>query len=196
MSRIRFASLVGIQLLALGAMALWCASILYLPGETIVLQTWPVDPRSLFTGDYVHLNYEATNLSEHNGVRFASHDFVEGEEVFVLLEKRPDTDDVAAETHHPVAVARTPFDPDEGPCLKARVDWAWGDDLRVEYPVDRYYVDERVAKKWEEAARMGRMNVFVKVDAFGRGAITGVELVPDEDADAWEDFDREDLDRW
>lgn len=31
-------------------------------GEKIVLKTVPVDPRDIFRGDYVHLNYEITNL--------------------------------------------------------------------------------------------------------------------------------------
>jgi uncharacterized membrane-anchored protein len=48
-------------------------------GREITLQTAPVDPRSLFQGDYAILDYEIAALPEH------LRDFPAGSEIFVAL---------------------------------------------------------------------------------------------------------------
>ena len=54
-------------------------------GTDVVLQTVPVDPRSLLQGDYAILDYEIAFL-EGSG-----RDWPMGEQVFVVLEEGSDT---------------------------------------------------------------------------------------------------------
>jgi uncharacterized membrane-anchored protein len=69
-------------------------------GEEVRLATLPIDPRDLFRGDYVILNYEISQISLTR-LKAEGLDAREGEALFVTL--RPDTDGRA----RAVAVART-----------------------------------------------------------------------------------------
>lgn len=53
-------------------------------GTEVVLQTVPVDPRSLLQGDYAILDYEIANLPRHMENKAI------GETVYVVLEEEPD----------------------------------------------------------------------------------------------------------
>ncbi len=58
-------------------------------GEKILLKTAPVDPRDIFRGDYVNLQYDISMLDlDGLGVK---ESFKSNEKVYVVLEKNPDT---------------------------------------------------------------------------------------------------------
>ena len=58
-SKIAFILIVVLQLASLGAMIAKRVHLLN-TGKKILLKCEPIDPRSLFSGDYVILNYEST----------------------------------------------------------------------------------------------------------------------------------------
>ncbi len=85
--RIKFIVLVLLQVLLLTGMIAyresWVSS-----GERVLLRTVPVDPRDIFRGDYVSLDYEIGSLSlDELGVK---ESFNLNEKIYVLLEKKDD----------------------------------------------------------------------------------------------------------
>jgi uncharacterized membrane-anchored protein len=85
--RIKFIILILIQVFLLAGIILyrqyWVAT-----GERIILVTEPVDPRDLFRGDYVRLNYEISTLDLN--MLGAKERFKRRDRVYVLLEKSED----------------------------------------------------------------------------------------------------------
>ena len=55
-------------------------------GVKIIVRTVPVDPRSLFRGDYINLNYEFSRI-HLNKVKSEGSHFSKGQKVFVKLSK-------------------------------------------------------------------------------------------------------------
>lgn len=102
--RIKFIVLVLLQVLLLAGMivyrANWIAS-----GERILLRTVPVDPRDVFRGDYVSLNYEIStiNLDE----LAVNEHFKRNEKVYVILEKRGDGTSGASSVSRTVPSGKT-----------------------------------------------------------------------------------------
>ncbi len=58
-------------------------------GNEIKIKTIPVDPRSMFRGNYVRLRYEFTEIES---LHFQKQDLRNGEKVYVIL--KPDVDDI------------------------------------------------------------------------------------------------------
>jgi len=85
--RKKFIIIVLFQVLLLAAIIAyrqyWVAT-----GERVLLGTEPVDPRDIFRGDYVTLNYEISSL-DLTGLGTAEQ-FRPKERIYVLLEKAPD----------------------------------------------------------------------------------------------------------
>ena len=54
-------------------------------GQTIYLRTAPIDPRDLFRGDYVRLNYEISRLAAQHQPQFESTEIKKGQKVYVNL---------------------------------------------------------------------------------------------------------------
>ncbi len=159
-----YAALAGLQILALLGMIAWKGSIFVTAGPTVVLETLPVDPRSLFMGDYVRLRYA---IGESHG---GAPPLAPGEPVWVVLEESEGVwRAVACETHEPPAQ-----DPAR-PFVRGTVEacFAPGDCLFL-FGIEEYYVREDRGLALEEAARAGRVLVTVKLDARGRAAIAAV----------------------
>jgi uncharacterized membrane-anchored protein len=97
--RLKFLTIVLLQALLLvgmiGYRQLWLSS-----GEKILLGTVPVDPRDVFRGDYVNLNYEISNLDPD--ALSAGEKFRANEVIYVVLEKEADG------TFRAVRVAKSP----------------------------------------------------------------------------------------
>jgi len=113
-------------------------------GEAYKFRTAPIDPRNPFMGSYIRLNFENDHLQVPEG-----HDWHRGQTVFVHL--RQDTKGFAQIG----GVSKVP--PAEGtPYLKAKVRQIIADDapkLYVDYPFDRYYMEESKAYDAELAHR-------------------------------------------
>ena len=80
---ILFAALVAAQVIGLVVFA-GVRQIALSQGREVVLQTVPVDPRSLLQGDYAILDYEIAAPPDYMG------DLRTGETVFVILQEAPE----------------------------------------------------------------------------------------------------------
>lgn len=171
----RIAAVFGLQALALIYMIAdrrWTL----VTGTPIVLETAPVDPRSLFSGDYVALNYKISRLqlAELGGDR----DFRRHDSVYVLLRR-------GAPYWEAVSVHRTAPTPSPGhivirgevgdtgirswdPAQRRAVDGVY---LSVRYGIESYFVPEGEGRAIERPAADERVSIRVAVDTRGRGAI-------------------------
>jgi uncharacterized membrane-anchored protein len=159
--RTRFIAAVALQFLLL------CSVIGYkqytiVTGTTVVLQVEPLDPRSLFRGDYVRLNYTIStlNLSEVGGDDFF------GYRQTVYVELAPDANGL----WQAVSVEGDRRDvPDGHVLIKARTDnldfQRDPSTIRLRYGIEEVFSPEGSGRDVEQAGN--RISVEVKVDRFG-----------------------------
>jgi uncharacterized membrane-anchored protein len=148
-------------------------------GVPVVLETRPVDPRSLFSGDYVRLNYVVSDLrlDELSGDK----DFHANDKIYVVLV--PDGEYwKAISVHHlrpePGAggtaikatvtyVAENMWDPAQSKSIQAR-------NLRVKYGVEDYFVQEGTGRQLERPRADEKVSIQIAVDRFGNAGIRAV----------------------
>ena len=134
-------------------------------GAEVILQTAPVDPRSLMQGDYAILDYEIAELPE------SLDDLPYGSAVYIRL---VESDGVWQSTAH-----LTGPHPDDGRTyIRGEVD-ARG---RLDFGIGTYFVPEGTGHIIENAADV---KVVVSLDRTGRAAIKrvlvdGEEFAPDQ----------------
>lgn len=149
-------------------------------GDPIVLETQPIDPRSLFRGDYVILNYTISRI-ELNQVA-GDNVFQTDDPVYVSLEKK-------GEYWQAVAVHQSY--PDVGPqqkVIRGRVHYVNGnryrrhrkllaEDIRsinIRYGIENYFVPEGEGRELERRVPEREISIQVAVDSFGRAGIKAV----------------------
>ena len=168
-----FAAVAGVQTAAIGWMVTDRITLLK-TGKEVVLPIIPVDPRSLFRGDYVRIDFPVTMVSS---ALFPGSDKPprKAGPVFVTLQRE-------GETWKPVAVSETK--PTAGPdqtVMQGRLAHNWWPGLgrtphqvRINYGIERYYVQEGKGLELEKMARDKKLAVVVAVDGQGRSAIKGL----------------------
>ena len=150
-------------------------------GTPVILETQPVDPRSLFRGDYVRLNYKISqiNLDELDGV----DDFRRHDEVFVLLEK-------GEPYWQPVSLHREMPLPSQGQVaiagkVKRVSNSLWNTETRksekkknisVKYGIENYFVPEGTGLELERPSEGEKVSIKVSVDKRGKAGIKAVLL--------------------
>ncbi len=101
-------------------------------GEEVTLALIPVDPRDLLRGDYVIINLEIGRLSADLP---GASDVTSGDDVFVELQ--------AGETGVMEAVSiHTSADGVSGPLISGTVLTATGEDVRIDYGIDAFFLPE------------------------------------------------------
>jgi uncharacterized membrane-anchored protein len=168
-----FAVVAGLQTAAIGWMVNDRITLLK-TGKEIVLPIIPVDPRSLFRGDYVRIDFPVTMVSSELFPKLDQPQRKAGP-VFVTLQRE-------GETWKPVAVNETK--PVAGPdqtIMRGRLAYNWWPttgrtphQVRINYGIERYYVQEGKGLDLEKAARDKKLAVLVAVDSKGRSAIKGL----------------------
>lgn len=140
-------------------------------GEEVYLQTAPVDPRDLFYGDYVILNYAISDIDISKFVGDQKPE--EGDTVFVLVKK-------VGNYHQLVSAHLEKIEPSNSDeqVLKGRVEYItkrWDpvqgesdsvESVHVLYGFERYYVSEGTGKELEQ--KRGQFDVIVKVAPWGQ----------------------------
>lgn len=132
-------------------------------GREIVLDTRPVDPRSLFRGDYVILNYGQISL--------LPQDLAKGMEktqrtVYVTLQND-------AEGWRPTAVSdKFPDAIRSGEVVLKGM--RQHRSRRIRYGIESYFVPEGDGKRLEKLIRKGELKVVVAVGLDGRAGIKGL----------------------
>lgn len=103
----------------------------------------PVDPYDPFLGRYLVLNIEAADYNDWQGGPLQR-----GQTVYAVLET--DSDGFARFRNLSMDA------PGTRDYLKLRVDWQSGDQVRLQMPFDRYYVEEHMAQQAWRVRREGR----------------------------------------
>lgn len=150
------AAFVAFQVVILGAMII-LDGLPYVLGERIKLQVAPVDPRDLFRGDYVVLDYDFNRLplSSVLGAPAAagnggSYRDMEGRNVFVTLKPQGD---------HYVTDSLSIRQPESGPYLRGKV----ANYHRIECGIEAFYVQEGEGRRLENLIRQRRVLAEVAV---------------------------------
>jgi uncharacterized membrane-anchored protein len=143
-------------------------------GTRVVLETEPLDPRSLFSGDYVNLRYKVSHLPlPADTPELRRHDTV-----YVTLEK-------AEPYWRPVAVHRAmPAVTSDRAILRGEIMYvgsgSWDRSRRepvegryaeLRYGVETYFVPENEGRDIERPVPGENVSVRIAIDAHGRAAI-------------------------
>ncbi len=145
-------------------------SLPLLRGKTVLLRVQPVDPRDLFRGDYVTLSYEFSRLPVGAIPGLPNQDANEsarlhGRTIYVQLVPEQDS-----AHYRGGAYSLTP--PAAGLFLRGTLS-GWN---RIDFGIDRYFVQEGTGHKYEEAVRNHRLWAEVAVAPDGQATVTGLKI--------------------
>ncbi|MBV9464143.1 MAG: GDYXXLXY domain-containing protein [Verrucomicrobiae bacterium] len=124
-------------------------------GETLLVRVVPADPRDIFRGDYVTLNYGFTRLPENSGFEYSY-----GQPVYVTLV--PDADGKHWKMDR-FSLTR----PATGKYLRGSTA-GWG---RAEFGIEAFFVQEDQGKKYEDAIRSRKVSAEIAVTHAGHAAL-------------------------
>lgn len=165
-------ALVTAVLTAVLGWMVWDRVSLLKNGREIVLPVVPVDPRSLFRGDYVILGYGVTQAPAIAGEHKPRPP---GAPVYVTLERSADGEwkAVTSDVTHPGKVAENKV------VLRGRDErHSWmrpaAGSMRVRYGIESYFVPEGQGLELEKAVRDKKIAARIAVDGKGRAAIKGL----------------------
>lgn len=182
------ALLIG-QSLFLAAMV-WDRVALLRSDTVVTLETTPIDPRDLFRGDYVILNYAISRLplNELEG----DDDFTSGDSIYVELAPGEATARPVAAWHDHREVAsghalirgrvnHIAANPNETFALEddtreLRTDCSDCNVALVTYGIESYFVPEGEGRELEHSRNEGRITVDVALDGSGTAAIKQLRL--------------------
>ncbi len=147
-------------------------------GTEIVLNTVPLDPRSLFRGHYVILNYEISTL-DLNALE-GENTFRRGGKVDVLV--RPD----AEGDWIPVSVspARDAMVVPDGTvllrgkvryCRRSKLVKSQCAEIAVKYGAEKYFVYKERALELEKSRNKRQLRIILAISADGQAAVKGIE---------------------
>lgn len=157
----------GLQVLVLAWMA-GERELILLTGRTVRFRTAPVDPRDLFRGDYVRLDYEISTV----------HESLCRDGLPDLLAAKPDErsrspwwnatvyavlrieEDGLAELDH-----LTDRRPAEAPSIRGRIEAMWGSTLQVRYGIEAYFVEQGKGLELERPRRREGIQVPLEMEA-------------------------------
>lgn len=161
----------GVQILILVGM-IWERASLLRNGREIVLKVVPVDPRSLFRGDYVILNYKMTRVELPPGLKGVRR----GSTLYVTLQKADDDQwEVAGVAAKPTGRVQ----PTEI-VLKGRVRYVSGAVratkrmATLHYGIESFFVPEGEGKKLEKLIRDKTLAAVIAVGDDGAAGIKGL----------------------
>ncbi len=164
--RIKFILIVLLQFILLVSITGYRQYWVY-AGEKVLLKTAPVDPRSLFRGDYVRLRYNISSLD--TGELPGDDDFSRNDTIYVVLGKNYDG------TYEAASLSITP--PEDWLFIKGRVTSAYGGRLNVKYGIESFFVEE--GKGLDIEAARGTQELLVEVSLLDSGKATISSLIMD-----------------
>lgn len=151
-----------VQLLLVGK-ELGAVLLVHSTGKEVLLRLRGVDPRSLFRGQYVRLEYEFSRI--RRGQLFARQP-VMGQEVYVIL--RPDTDGV----HREEQIVLERPDPSEGQLF---IRGTYGPGGRIQYGIEAYFASPERALELERLLTRRECDMArVRLGESGRAALVSL----------------------
>lgn len=180
---LKISVLVAVQIAALAAMVAdkqWTLNT----GTPVVLQTVPVDPRSLFMGDYARLAYSISQLRlDGDSALVGDKDFKRHDTVWVAL--KPEADGArAVSVHHQRSAVPPDLLPLKGEVLNAN-ESSWDRStnkslkqrtLNVRYGIEQYYIQEGTGRQIERPQGGEKVSMRVAIDTRGKAGILAVLL--------------------
>lgn len=175
--------LAGVQLAALAAMVAdkqWTLNT----GTPVVLQTEPVDPRSLFMGDYARLNYSISRLRlDGDEAVGGDREFRRRDVVWVALQPDP-AGARALSVHRERSGVPAGLVALRGEVLYASDhDWDRASNksvkrrtLQVRYGIEQYFVQEGTGRQIERPQGGEKVAILAAIDARGKAGISAVLL--------------------
>ena len=136
--------LIAIVQLYVPAKMIYDQEVVLLNGNEYKFKAAPIDPNDPFRGKYITLRFEATTFPVQNINEWAIND-----EVFIQIQN--DTTGFAQIKN--VSKKRPDNDPDY---IKAKIAFLMEDgkvNMRIEYPFDRFYMEETKAQAAEDMYR-------------------------------------------
>lgn len=164
------------------AQMVWAQITLLRSPTEVVLKTTPIDPRDIFRGDYVILNYE---ISAFDGNKVPIADSLEsGDDAYVLL----NTTGRTANALKILNAAPDGLGQDQA-LIRGRVNYVLrdnvattGEDCRdctsivISYPIDSYFVPEGTGTELEQYRDERALGVIVALNEEGDAAIKGLMI--------------------
>jgi uncharacterized membrane-anchored protein len=151
---------------------IWQRAHLLASGREVVLEVVPVDPRSLFRGDYVTLGYGMSRIAVPRGTPLPKR----GDDIYVTLQKgEGGTWTVAGSSAEPPAAANA-----DQIVLKGLVDYVTSGSDRsppetfVRYGIESFFVPEGTGRELEALVRDKKLSALIAVDAEGNAGIKGL----------------------
>jgi uncharacterized membrane-anchored protein len=165
---IGIAAVALVQAAVLGWM-IWERAHLLSTGREVVLEVIPVDPRSLFQGDYVALGYDITRVPVSEGkVR-------SGATVYVTLQKAGDR------WHLLTASTKKPENlPPDQVAIKGNVVYASAPtstapgQATVHYGIEDFFVPEGTGLELEKLVGQKKLDALIAIDEAGNAGIKGL----------------------
>lgn len=154
---IAFQGVVLAGMLVKAAMPLWT-------GMEIRVKTVPVDPRSLFRGNYARLNYDISQLPA--GALQTDTSLRVGEVVYVSLE--------ADEDQLYILASASLQQPDKGIFLRGRVTNPYSP-YQVKYGIEAFFAPKNKALQLEKDLRQGGVAILMVTDS---GHVALKDVVP------------------
>jgi uncharacterized membrane-anchored protein len=165
---------IGIAAVALAQAAIlgwmiWQRAHLLSTGREIVLEVLPVDPRSLFRGDYVALGYDITRIPVTEGP------LRRGSVIYVTLQK-------TGERWKPLASSTTKPEnlPPDQVFIKGRVDYVSAptqiaaEQATVHYGIEDFFVPEGAGQELEKLVGQKKLDAVIAIDDAGNAGIKGL----------------------
>lgn len=174
--------LLAVETAALAAMIAdkqWTLST----GTPVLLQTEPVDPRSLFMGDYARLNYAISRLPLDGDAALAGDkNFKPHDTIWVALKPEPDGAK-AISVHHQRSAIPAGLIALKGEVEEfAGVRWIGAArpsghrTLSVRYGIEQYFVQEGTGRQIERPTGGEKVTIRVAIDSRGKAGILAVLL--------------------
>ena len=124
-------------------------------GQEIVLKTAPIDPRDLFRGDYVTLNYEISRI-DLNDIPYDAN-FSSGETIYACLSKKEKFRTIDSVSH------TKPSLNEEQVCMRGRVTNSFNNRTSVEWGIESYFVPEGKGQLIERQRNAENVSVIVSL---------------------------------
>lgn len=161
-SKKRFIAIAVYWLIIIGSILAFNQYVL-LTGTQVLLRTVPIDPRSLFRGDYVSLSYEISRI-DLDSISFKYQDFTAlrlNEPVYVSLK-------IENGYAYPKGIYSKP--PQNSFFIKGTIITKTNSIIEVSYGIETFFVPEGHGKEIEQ--KMGKtLDVKVSIDRYGNAVI-------------------------
>lgn len=135
-------------------------------GKAIIVKTIPVDPQSLFRGDYINLNYEFSRI-DLNKVEHDKTYFDRGQRVFVKLSKAGGSWEVVQVSSKPLKNIGL----DQVMVVGSINNWPSQNTINVIYGIESYFVPEGEGKYIEKKIADKRATVELSIDKKGFASV-------------------------